>query len=143
MKNILSLSAGVLLAISFQACDNAGNDPNAAANDQRRMDSTVTARINFTRDSLMRECNTQVLALASFRADSIIAARTGKPNTTKRPTTTVGTTTTTSTTTTTTTNDGTGKLKDRTTDQTGKLKDRAGVGDTTRKTGGKLKDRTP
>ncbi len=82
----------------------------------------------------------QVLALANYRADSIIAARTGKKTTTPGPSTNPVAT---PTTTTTTTPGGSGKLIDRTDNQgDGKLKDRV-AGDTTRQGGGKLKDRIP
>lgn len=139
MKNILSLSAGVLLAISLHSCQKP-NDPEADARNQRMMDSTVNARLNVTRDSLMRECQMSVMQMAAYRADSIIAAKSGKAPSTSKPKPTPVTTPTT----TTNTNQGTGKLKDKADQQGGgKLKDKAGVGDTTRKTGGKLKDRQP
>lgn len=139
MKNILSLSAGVLLALSLHSCQKA-NDPEAEARNMRVMDSTVNARLNFTRDSLMRECQMSVMEMAAYRADSIIAAKSGKAPSTSKPKPSPVTTPTT----TTDNNQGTGKLKDKAEQQGGgKLKDKAGVGDTTRKTGGKLKDRQP
>lgn len=74
-KQSLVLLAGGILALA--SC-NSGSTGNAEA-DQAKVDSIVNARVEEIRMQLLEENNAKINQMAQERADSIIAAMTGKP----------------------------------------------------------------
>jgi len=85
-KQSLLFIAGGILALASCNTDTAGN----AEETQAKVDSMVNARVEEIRMELEAKNDSMINEMAIYRADSIIAAMSGKKTTTTRPVSKVG-----------------------------------------------------